>query len=237
MDIMQFMQEMASSEFSLIAAFFIGLMAAISPCPLATNITAIAFISKNLESGVKTIISGISYTLGRMFAYVLIAALIVYVGVNVVDVSILLQTNAELLLGPLLLIIGLVMLEYIKLGSLKIGGGAVEKMKVELAQKGYLGAFGLGFVFALAFCPFSAVLYFGMMIPLALSASDAIFIPASFSLATGLPVLVAAVALAQGANIVGKYLGHIQTIEQGVRKFAGLMFVLTGIYYLVQLVM
>jgi len=230
------MQSMASSDISLLAAFFIGIMAAISPCPLATNITAIAYISKNLESGTKTIMSGIAYTFGRMTAYVLIAALIVYVGVSVMDISLLLQANAELLLGPLLLIIGLVMLEYIKLGSLKIGGSGFERVKETLARKGYYGTFALGVLFALAFCPFSAVLYFGMMIPLALAASDAIFIPAAFSIATGLPVLIAALALSQGASMIGEYIGQIQMIERGVRKFAGMMFILTGIYYLVQLV-
>ncbi|MFH1307187.1 MAG: aromatic aminobenezylarsenical efflux permease ArsG family transporter [Candidatus Micrarchaeota archaeon] len=236
MELMQFMQDMASNDISILAAFFIGLMAAISPCPLATNITAIAYISKNLEGGTKIILSGLSYTFGRMLAYVSIAALIVYFGMNVMGISMLLQSNAELLLGSLLLISGLVMLEYIKLGSLKLGGQGFEKMKEQLVQKGYFGSFALGFLFAMAFCPFSAVLYFGMLIPLALNASDAIFIPASFSLATGLPVLVAALAFTQGASMIGKYLGKIQMVEKGVRKFAGMVFVLAGIYYLIQLV-
>jgi len=236
MDFMQFMQSMASNDISVIAAFFIGLMMAISPCPLATNITAIAFISKNIGDGFKVFMSGFAYTLGRMFTYIAIAALIVYLGMSVMEISLFLQANAEILLGPILLLSGLVMLEWIKFDGLKFGGKKYKELKQKLATKGYVGSFLLGGLFALAFCPFSAVLYFGMLIPLAMANSDAIFIPISFSLATGLPVLLAAVALAQGAETIGKHLGKVQMVEQGVRKFAGMMFVLVGIYYLVQIV-
>jgi cytochrome c-type biogenesis protein len=237
MDIMQIMQEMASSDISLIAAFFIGLMVAISPCPLATNLTAIAYISRKLETGKKIILAGLAYTFGRMTAYVLIAALIVYFALSVMDISMFLQSNADLLLGPILLISGLVMLEWVKFDGLKFGGSKYEEFKKKLAEKGNLGAFCLGFLFALAFCPFSAVLYFGMMIPLALNAKDAIFIPASFSMATGLPVIIAAIALSYSAKFVGKYLGKVQMVEEGIRRFVGMLFILTGIYYLINLLL
>ena len=171
MDLMAFMQSMGTNSFPLIAAFFIGLMTALSPCPLATNITAIAYASKKIGDGKKTLWTGFIYTLGRMFTYVLLASLIVYVVVNVQAISLFLQKYGERILGPLLIIIGLVMLNILKLPSLK-SGERIEKLKEKLSEKGYLGAFLLGVLFALAFCPFSAVLFFGMLIPLALKFSD-----------------------------------------------------------------
>src|SRR3989339_43345 len=160
MALMSFMEAMSMNSFPLIAAFFIGLMTALSPCPLATNITAIAYISKKIDNGKKTLITGFVYTLGRMFTYVLLASLIVYVGLNVQTISLFLQKYGEKILGPLLISIGLVMLNIIKLPSLK-SENKVNKIKEKLSEKGYLGSFLLGVLFALAFCPFSAVLFFG----------------------------------------------------------------------------
>jgi cytochrome c biogenesis protein CcdA len=189
MSLMDFMETMSMNSFPLIAAFFIGLMTALSPCPLATNITAIAYISKKIDSGKRTLLTGFVYTLGRMFTYVLLASLIVYIGLNVQTISWFLQKYGEKIIGPLLIVFGLIMLNIIKFPSLK-SGERVNKIKEKLSEKGYIGSFLLGIIFALAFCPFSAVLFFGMLIPLALKFSDGLLIPAVFSLATGLPVII-----------------------------------------------
>ncbi len=227
---MSFMETMSTSSFPLIAAFFIGLMTALSPCPLATNITAIAYISKKIGDGKKTLLTGFVYTLGRMFTYVLLASLIVYIGVNVQAISLFLQKYGEKFLGPLLVFIGLVMLNVIKLPSLK-SGNRINKIKEKLSEKGYFGAFLLGVVFALAFCPFSAVLFFGMLIPLALSFSDGILIPSIFALATGLPVIIFAFILTFSVSKLGKIMGQVQTFEKYTRFIIALIFVIVGFYY------
>ena len=136
MDLMSFMQSMGTNSFSLIAAFFIGLMTAISPCPLATNITAIAYISKKINNGKHTLITGFVYTLGRMFTYVLLASLIVYIGVNVQSISLSLQKYGERLIGILLVFIGLVMLNIIRLSFIK-NSGRLDKIKERLSEKRY----------------------------------------------------------------------------------------------------
>ena len=224
------MEAMSMNSFPLIAAFFIGLMTALSPCPLATNITAIAYISKKIDNGKKTLLTGFVYTLGRMFTYVLLAALIVYIGVNVSAVSLFLQKYGERILGPLLIVIGLIMLNVIKLPSLK-SGDKINKIKERLSEKGYLGSFLLGVLFALAFCPFSAVLFFGMLIPLALKYSDAFLIPSIFSFATGLPVIIFAFILTFSVSKLGKIMGKVQTFEKYMRYVIAGIFVLVGIYY------
>jgi len=218
------------NSFPLIAAFFIGLMTAISPCPLATNITAIAFISKKIGDGKKTLITGLVYTLGRMFTYVLIASLIIYIGVNVQSISLFLQKYGERIIGPLLIFIGLVMLNIIKLPSLK-SGERINRLKEKLSEKGYLGSFLLGVLFALAFCPFSAVLFFGMLIPLALKYSDAFLIPSVFSIATGLPVIIFAFILTFSVSKLGAVMGKVQTFEKYMRYAMAFIFLVVGVYY------
>jgi cytochrome c biogenesis protein CcdA len=239
MSLLAFMEVMGTSSIPLFAAFFIGLMTAISPCPLATNITAIAYISKKLDNSKHTIIVGIFYTLGRMFTYVTIASLIVWFGLNTQFIAIGLQKYGSWLFGPLLIIIGIVMLDIIRFKKLslkkKTSGSRMERLKEKLAKKGIFGSFLLGLIFALAFCPFSAVLFFGMLIPLAIKAGDGIIIPSVFAFATGLPVIIFAFILAYSVGKLGNVMNKIQTFEKWTRKIAAIIFIIMGIYYTIKL--
>jgi len=235
MDFMLFMEQMGTSEIAIIAAFFLGLMTAISPCPLTTNITAIAYTSKRIHDRRHTMIVSSLYTLGRMLTYAGIASMIVYAGLSTQHISLFLQSYGERLLGPLLLVIGLVMLEAVKLGRIAGGSERIERLKKRLAERGFLGAFLLGAVFALAFCPFSAVLYFGMLIPLSLAAGDGIVLPAVFAIATGLPVIILSLLLTMGVSTLGKTMNRIQVFEKWMRKSVGIVFIVAGIYYIIQL--
>jgi len=231
MDLMAFMQSMGLSSFPLIAAFFIGLMTAISPCPLATNITAIAYISKKINNGKHTLITGFVYTLGRMFTYVLLASLIVYIGVNVQAISLSLQKYGERLIGILLVFIGLVMLNILRLNFIK-SSGKLDKIKERLSEKGYLGSFLLGVIFALAFCPFSAVLFFGMLIPLAIQFSDGFLLPSIFAFATGLPVILLSFVLVFSVSNLSSILKKVELVEKYTRYIVGLIFIIVGAYYI-----
>ena len=231
MGLMAFMEAMGTSSIPIVAAFFIGLMTAISPCPLATNITAVAYTSKRIDNSKHTIAVGLIYTLGRIFTYVAIASLIVWIGVNTQAISLFLQKYGERIIGPLLILIGIVMLDIIKFRFLK-ENKAMAKLKEKLANKGFLGAFLLGVIFALAFCPFSAVLFFGMLIPLALKAGDGLIIPSVFAFATGLPVIIFSFLLVYSVSKLGKIIGKIQTFEKWTRKIVAGIFIITGLYYI-----
>ncbi len=231
MGIFAFMETMGTSEIALIAAFFIGLMMSLSPCPLATNITAMAYISRNTGARKSTILLiGFAYTLGRAIAYVAIASFIVFVGLNVQAVSFALQAYGEKLLGPLLILIGIILSGALKI-QLPGGGKRLESIKEKLAHKGLLGSFILGVIFALAFCPFSAVLFFGMLIPLAIKNGDALVIPLVFALATALPVVAFSLVLAFGISKLGSILGKVQTFEKYMRVAVSAIFLLVGMYY------
>ena len=230
MGLMGFMEVMGTSSFPIVAAFFIGLMAAISPCPLATNITAIAYTSKRIRNNKHTLLVGLTYTIGRMFTYVLLASSIVWFGLNTQSISLFLQRYGEGLLGPLLIILGLVMLDILKFKFIR-GSSRLNKLKEKLANKGFLGSFLLGVIFALAFCPFSAVLFFGMLIPLALNAGDGLFIPSVFAFATGLPVIIFSFILAYSISKLSSIMDKVQIFEKWTRKTTAVIFLLTGTYY------
>ena len=230
MGLMAFMESMGTSGIPIVAAFFIGLMTAISPCPLATNITAIAYTSKRIDNSRHTIAVGFLYTLGRMLTYVLIASLIVWFGMNTQSIALFLQKYGRNILGPLLLIIGIVMLDIIKINFFK-SSEKLNKLKEKLAKKGFLGSFLLGVIFALAFCPFSAVLFFGMLIPLALKAGDGLIIPAFFAFATGLPVIIFSFILVYSVSKLGQIMNKVQTFELWMRRIVAVIFIFAGLYY------
>lgn len=230
MDIMSFMQAMGTHEIAIIAAFFIGLMTAISPCPLATNITAVAYISKRLGNKKHTLLIGFTYALGRALTYVGIASIIVWLGLGVQGIAMPLQKYGDMLIGPLLVIMGVVMLDIVKIKFLK-GSKRMESLRENFSRRGVMGGFLMGAVFAMAFCPFSAVLFFAMLIPLAINAGDGIIIPFVFSIATALPVIVLSLLLVQSVSKLGAVMNRLQVFEKWMRRGVAVVFILMGAYY------
>jgi len=227
---MEYLQSIIDSyNIPIVSAFVLGLMTAISPCPLATNITATAFISKNISSKRKVLVSGILYSLGRAFSYTTIG-LVLYFGASKFHVARLFQQNGEKLLGPLLIVIGLIMLNVIQLNILG-KSNFQERLSERFKDQGLLGSFLLGVVFALAFCPYSGALYFGMLIPLTISSVSGLYLPVVFALGTGLPVILFTYLLTFAAHRVSGVFKQITRVEKVMRYIAGVVFVLTGIYY------
>jgi len=232
MSLISFMEAMGTSNIPIVAAFFIGIMMAISPCPLATNITAIAYISRKIDNSKHTLLIGFTYALGRMFTYTIIASLIVFFGLNVQSASLALQKYGENIIGPLLIIIGIVMLDLFKVNFFS-GNARLNSFKEKLSEKGLLGSFLLGVIFALTFCPFSAVLFFGMLIPLSLKTGDGLILPSVFAFATGLPVIIFSFIMVYSISKLGLIMDKVQTFEKWSRKIASVVFIGVGIYYLI----
>lgn len=219
-----------SNTIPAFTAFLLGILTSISPCPLATNIAAVAYLSKNLKTVKNTLTNGAYYALGRAASYTLLAVLIYY-GLSSFQISKSVQDWGEKLLGPLMVFMGLAMLNIIKI-KLPSGGGRLEKIKLWLAGKGGLGAFLLGALFALAFCPYSAVLFFGALIPLVLKTSGGLLLPPLFALGTGLPVIVFSFVIAFSAQKLGQAFQTMQKIEKITRWAVAITFLAVGIYYL-----
>lgn len=228
MDIMTFMEVMGTSGIAPLAAFFIGLMMAMSPCPMATNITAIAAVSRKAGMNRKTLLFGVAYTVGRMFTYVGIAAGIVWMGISAQSVSFALQGGGEVFMGPLLIVLGVLLSGKIRFPSFSSSG--ISRLKESLSNKGTVGSFTLGALFALAFCPFSAVLFFGMLVPLAVLAGDVLVIPSVFAFATGIPVIIFSLILSFSVSRLGSAMNKVNAIDKWVRRIVSLVFIIVGIY-------
>lgn len=218
----------------VLTAFLIGILTSISPCPLATNITAIAYISRDIKTPKHTLLNGLLYTLGRGISYTVLATLI-YFGLSSFQVSRIFQGWGDKVLGPVLIVIGLIMFGIIKINLGKRNEN-IEKLKEYFASKGYLGSMFLGVLFALAFCPYSGVLFFGMLIPLVLKSSEALLLPPLFALGTGLPVIIFSFIVAFSIKHLSKAFSTVSKIEKVMRYIVAGIFIATGIYYMQYLI-
>lgn len=220
-----------NSSTPVLTAFLLGLLTAISPCPLATNIAAVGFIGRNIENRRRVFINGLLYTLGRVLSYTLLGVVLIMIlkeGSSMFGIQKTIGTWGELLIGPMLLIIGMFMLFGDKLNLPKFGfNGNAEG----LARKGGAGALLIGVLFALAFCPTSGVLYFGMLIPMSATATAGYLLPAVFAIATAIPVLIVAWILAFSVQQMSNFYGRIKTVQKWLNLIVGILFIVIGIYY------
>lgn len=223
MDFYSFLAPLATSKIAPLAAVFLGIMMAVSPCPLASNITAVAYVSSKSK---RPVFAAALYSLGRAFTYVALASFFVYLGVQVQPIALFLQKYGELFLGPILLLVAAVLLELIDLDF-----GTKSDLLKKVPVGNCFGSFLFGAALALAFCPFSGVIFFGMLLPLSIAANDGILIPALFGVATALPVLLFAIVLSKGKALLFSSLEKTKDAEAIVRKIAGVVIGLIGIYY------
>lgn len=223
---------LGNSNVPVLSALLLGLMTAISPCPLATNIAAIAYISRRVEDRKHALITGALYTLGRMLSYSIIGIVIIVVGLEVPGVASFLQNLGEQVLGPLLIVVGVAMLLVDRM-PFDLGRGRLSAMGDKIANRGTIGGFLLGALFALAFCPYSALLFFGILIPLSLRSTGGVALPAVYAIGTGLPVFVSGALLSAGIAKVSRWLNAVTRVEKIVRLSVALVFIAVGVYYVV----
>ncbi len=219
-----------NNNLPILSAFILGLMTAISPCPLATNITAIGFISRDIQSQRKVFINGLIYTLGRVITYTGLA-FVLYFSASKFKISGFFQQYGEKFLGPLLIIISLFML-----GVIKINFPGFGKLSEKMQQKEKTSRWDvllIGILFALAFCPYSGVLYFGMLIPMTISSASGLYLPIFFAIATGLPVILFAWVIAYTVSGIGSIYNKLKTFELWFRRIIAVLFLIVGIYYVI----
>lgn len=214
---------------ALLAALWLGILTSISPCPLSTNIAAVSFISKKFNNRIPTLVNGILYTFGRTLTYFLLSALIIGGLFSIPFISMVLQGYVAKLLGPVLILVGMFLLELLKLPPF---GSACGGIYTRLAGKGYAGSFLLGAFFALAFCPASAAIFFGAMIPLALDKHSIVGMPVLYGIGTGIPVVVFAILIAFGFAGIDKMFQNTVKVELWIRRATGVLFIMIGIYYI-----
>lgn len=227
---MEYIQSLLeTNSLPVVIAFLLGLLTAISPCPMATNITAIGYISKDIKNKNRIFWNGLLYTLGRIIVYTVLGIILIVIlrqGANIFHIQKAIALYGEMFLAPVLILIGLFMLFGNKL-KLKGFGYKGEGRKL----KGSWGALLLGMLFAMAFCPTSAVFYFGMLIPMSVTSSGGFFMPVIFAIATGLPVIIVAWILSYSVSSLGNFYNKMQSFEKWFRYIVAGLFMIVGIYY------
>jgi len=216
-----------NSSLPFVTALCLGLLTAFSPCPLATNITAIGYISKDVSDRRKVFFNGLIYTAGRAIAYFSLAVLLRFSS-EAIHISSWLQIKGEKILGPLLVLFGIFMLDIIS--PVLPGRGRLSDMINTFAAKGRRGPLLMGILFALAFCPYSGVLYFGMLVPLCIQNTAGVFLALVYAFATGLPVILISWLLAYTVSGIGIWYKRIKIFELWFRRVIAVVFIGTGIW-------
>ena len=213
----------------VVSALWLGILTSISPCPLATNIAAISYIGRRVGSPRQVLLSGMLYALGRSLAYLALGMLLVASVLSIPQLSLFLQKYMNKLLGPILIVVAMFLLGLIQLNI--TGPGVSDTMQKRVDALGMWGALVLGILFALTFCPVSAALFFGSLIPLSVKVGSGVTLPGVYGIGTALPVLAFAVLIALSAQSVGKAFHAISRMEWWARRITGVLFLLVGVYY------
>ncbi len=220
---------MDSYLLALGSAAWLGVLTSISPCPLATNIAAISYIGKRLDNPKAVMLSGLMYTVGRMVAYTALGALVVGSVLSIPEVAMFLQKHMNKALGPLLIVAGVLLLDMIRLRA--YGGGVSEQLALRVQKWGIWGPLALGVLFALSFCPISAALFFGSLIPIAIDHQSSLVMPMVYGVGTALPVVAFAILIAMGARFLGNIFNKVSVFEKWARRVTAVAFIIVGGYY------
>jgi len=220
---------MDSYLLALGSAAWLGVLTSISPCPLATNIAAISYIGKRLDNPKAVMLSGLMYTVGRMVTYTALGALVVGSVLSIPQVAMFLQKHMNKALGPVLIIAGVLLLDVVRLRA--YGGGVSDKLALRVQKWGIWGSLALGVLFALSFCPISAALFFGSLIPIAIDHQSSLVMPMVYGIGTALPVVAFAILIAMGARFLGNIFNKVSVFEKWARRLTAVAFIIVGGYY------
>ena len=220
---------MEGINYPFLSALWLGILTSISPCPLASNIAAVSFILKRVDHTSYVFASGILYTLGRVIGYAGLGVLITSSLLSIPQTSYFLQNYMNKILGPILIITGFFLLEVFRFSFL--GLSSSDKIADRFKNLGIVGSLPLGVLFSLAFCPVSAALFFGSLIPLSLKNNSGVILPSIYGIGTGLPVLAFAILIAIGVKNIGNIFKRVTLIEYWTRRITGIIFILVGTYY------
>lgn len=216
----------------LLAPLWLGILTSISPCPLATNIAAVSYIGKQVTMPQKVLLSGALYSVGRALSYLIVGFLVLKGILSIPVVATFLQEWINVILGPLLIIISLFLFNVI---NLDFSFSLVDKKTGEYFKDfGLIGALLIGIVFALSFCPISAGIFFGSLIPLSLKVKSVLIYPLLYGIGTALPVLFFAILISLGVSTVGKIYNKLVQFEGLARIITAVIFIAAGIYFILK---
>ncbi len=221
---------------NILFAGWLGLLCAVSPCPLANNVAAAGFLAQNCRKKIVLLASGLLYAAGRSLTYVVLSWILITGMAAVPGLSHTLQKYMNLLMGPLLLIVSVFLLDLI---DLPLPNWTVKTQVLQqfIKHSRGVGSLLLGAFFALTFCPTSAAIYFGNLLPLMLSSSMPLALAVVFGLATALPVIAVSVILALFSGKIGKAFNCLDKTQFWMRRGTGFLFMALGLWMTLHLTM
>jgi cytochrome c biogenesis protein CcdA len=214
---------------ALVTSLWLGILTSVSPCPLATNVAAISYIARHVGSPGTVLWYGLSYTAGRMVTYLGLSIAIMAGISSMPEVSHFLQRSMNKIMGPILILVGMVLLDMIRFQIHELFTS--ERLEHIAERRGAWNASLLGMLFALSLCPVAAALFFGGLIPLAVKHGSHVAMPSLYGLGTGLPVVAFAFVIAFWAQHIGKVFDRIKTMETWAQSGTGIIFISIGVYY------
>lgn len=218
-----------STDIPLLTAFFLGLLVALNPCQLSINISALSYILK------KEADSGLSYAMGKTFTYTVLGWIIVCLiggGHNIMKFQNIV-TKTEIFLPYILIIIGLFLL-YRAFHHHVHHGDSCHHSGLLIKRNGPLGAFILGMTLALAFCPESAIFYFGIMIPMSMTSDVGILLPFVFGISASIPVLIISFFMRKAMVKVQSITNTFEHFQQVLNGITGFLFIILGIWIMME---
>ncbi|MCM1311332.1 MAG: sulfite exporter TauE/SafE family protein [Roseburia sp.] len=222
-----------SAELPLLAALLLGVLVAVNPCQLAINVSALTYMSRKTEEKSKLMLKGAVYVTGRILTYTLLGWGLIYATSKGMDVDFLrlLLSRGEDFLPYVLLLVGAFLLFRVFFHRHKHGSGCHHSGQA-IRRSGPFGEFFLGMVLALAFCPESAIFYFGMMIPLAVSSPVGYAIPFLFAIAAAVPVLLISWGISSAVTGARNLEYRVERVQLALNLITGIIFILIGIGFL-----
>jgi sulfite exporter TauE/SafE len=213
-----------------LTAILMGILINIDVCPLMANLAAIVYVSKNSTGKKSIIIHGLFYSLGRIVSYTLLA-LLIYFGLSSFHFSFLAQYG-EKIAGLVMIISGIIMFLLANKEDDDNQDESKKEIKNNALSKGYLGSFSLGIILSLAFCPHSAALFFGILIPLVIKTSAGLFLPPVFALGASLPIIIFSFYLSSNTKKIESIFNKMEKLEQPLRYITAIIFLITGLIFL-----
>ncbi len=210
----------------LLSVFLFGLVGALSPCQLTTNLSAMAYVSRKADEG-KALQRALAYTFGKALVYTVIGGLVIFLGLKLDQALIPVVVAARKALGPFMILVGLGLLGLIRLRA-SVGQRFSSWLHSRLPLDGRTGAFSLGMVLSTTFCPTLFWLFFGLMIPLALSSAVGWTFPGLFALGTAFPVLAFSALLTSGTDFSERFMERLKRSQRGINQASGVIFILAG---------
>ena len=217
----------------IISAFILGLLVALNPCQLAINLSALTYLNNRSDKQHPLMSKGLLYVLGRSITYSIlgiILSILIQQGLNIEGVRTLMSKGEDIL--PYLLIIIGVYLIYRMLHHHDHHGEECHSCGKTIKRSGPLGALALGLMLAMAFCPETAIMYFGMLLPMSVANTLGWIAPVAFALGAALPVITMAYLFSKAAEKAHGFEATFKHFQQWANGVFGLAFIVAGIIML-----